>query len=667
MRIRNGISRHWVRLAAGAAALAVSGAALAATGAHGEAYGLNVTASVPVVGLNAGLPLADTGSQTAPPNFSVNQSVVSANVQAAPVLTLTTGVITGSTSSNLAMNQVDASAGVTALSLNAVGIANVGLVTLTADAISSQAQVRCSAGTAQASGTTTIANLKLNALGLSALTVNGTPAPNTVLVDVDLGTPAIPPLIPAVTLAQLKVTLNEQSTTGGVFSVNALHLSLNVLSLASVDTVIGHSEVKLDNCAAPPNMNAVTISVPNITAGNQASVPITGSCTPGSASAVALAATSTPAWSGSAVCQSNGTYATTANATGWADGSITFTATQDTATAQTTVTKSTAGPTPPTVTITTAADPITAANQNPYAVAGACTVGSGNVSYAITPSSGTPITGNTACSGTGTWSTSENVTPFPDGPVTITASQTDVNGTGTATKNVTKKAALPTVTVNPPLAVNQANQSSYSVSGTCSENGQPVTVTLTDAGAAHTVTPAAPTCTGGTWSITGINVGALNDGPITIAASQTNGNGTGTGSGTANKDATAPTVTVTAPPIDAGNEHHYVPSGTCTTGDGDVTVTIGTLPSFTVPCTGGGTWTGPGTDVSSLPKGDVVVTATQTDTAGNTGTGTATTPKSTEDNGSGSGIAPVPVGGLWAGLLLLVTGLGAVRRRTRQA
>lgn len=666
MRIKKGLARHWSRLAAGVAALAVSGAAFAASGADGRAYGLNVTADVlSVVGLT--VPLADTGPQAAPPNFTANQSVVSANVDVGTVLNLTTGVISGNTSSNLAMNQVDASAGVANPNLSALSlpIIGTGLLSLTADAISSQAQVRCSAGTRTATGTSNIANLHLKALGLVDLPVTTTLVAPMTLVDLDLSVPFVG------TVAHLKVVLNEQATVGNIFNVNALHLQLTLLdapllglTAANVDVVIGHSEVELDDCAAPAG--AVTINVPNITAGNQATVPISGNCTPGSASAVALTANSTPtAWSGSAVCQANGTYATTVDATAWNDTAnppgITFTATQDAATAQTTVSKNTAGLLPPVVTITTAADPITAANQGAYAIGGACTAGAGDVTYTIAPSSPV-ITGTTACTAGGAWATTVAVNTVPNGPVVITASQTNANGTGTATKNVTKQAALPVVTVNTLLTVNQANQGNYSVSGTCSENGQPVTVTLTDVGAAHTVIPPAPTCTGGVWTITGINVSTLNDGTITVTASQTNGNGTGTGTRNGTKDATPPVVTVDAPPIDSTNEHNYIPSGTCTAGDGDVTVTIGNLPPFTVPCSGTGTWTGPGTDVSNLPPGDVVVTGTQTDGAGNTGTGTDTTNKVT----AAAGIAPVPVGGLWAGLLLLVTGLGAMRRR-RQA
>ncbi|MEZ5608328.1 MAG: choice-of-anchor P family protein [Burkholderiaceae bacterium] len=631
---------------------------MAATGAQGRGYGLNVTANVAVVGLSA--PLGDTDTQTTPPNFNESVSVISANVTAAPVLTLTTDAVTGSTVSNLAMNQVDASGGVDNLNLNAVGVGGIGLVTLTADVIQSEAKVRCSAGSAQASGTTQIANLQLKALGLSALTVNGTPDVNQSLVNLDLKVPIV-----GTTLAQLQVTLNQQSSAGGVFSVNALRLHLNVLGLAVIDTVIGHSEVKLDDCAAPANMGAVTISVPNpINAGNQASVPVTGSCTPGSASSVALSATSTPAWSASAVCQPGGTYGTTVDASGWADGSITFTAQQDSASAQTTVTKDSTGGgggTPPTVTITTAADPINAGNQASYTIGGACSDNTVPVNLLISSGGTNYNPGNATCSG-GAWTTTISTTTLPDGAVTIRASQTNADGTGTANKIVTKFTAVPVVSVYPPLAVNQANVGGFSVSGSCSENGQAVTVALSDG--ANTV-PASPTCSGGQWTASGLNLSALNDGTISVTASQTNGNGTGTDSKNTQKDVTPPTVTVTAPPIDTGNQHDYSPTGTCTAGDGDVTVTIGSLPPVTASCEAGGTWTAPPTDVSSLPRGDVVVTASQTDAAGNTGTGSATAAKSTEGTGGGSGsIAPVPVGGLWAGLLLLATGLGVLRRRT---
>ena len=94
-------------------------------------------------------------------------------------------------------------------------------------------------------------------------------------------------------------------------------------------------------------------------------------------------------------------------------------------------------------------------------------------------------------------------------------------------------------------------------------------------------------------------------------------------------DATAPVVTVDAAGIaNAANEDNYAASGTCTDGDGAVTVSItGASPASLSPACVGGAWTTSGFDVSAIADGAdvIVIGASQTDSFGNTGNAAAVT------------------------------------------
>ena len=90
-------------------------------------------------------------------------------------------------------------------------------------------------------------------------------------------------------------------------------------------------------------------------------------------------------------------------------------------------------------------------------------------------------------------------------------------------------------------------------------------------------------------------------------------------------DWTAPVLTLTPAGITAANAAAYPVSGTCTTGDGDVTVSVGSVSGSTI-CTAGNFTTS--LDVSGLSDGaSISVSASQTDTAGNLGSISTTTSK----------------------------------------
>ncbi|MFE4198683.1 hypothetical protein ACFRJ9_22775 [Paenarthrobacter sp. NPDC056912] len=98
-------------------------------------------------------------------------------------------------------------------------------------------------------------------------------------------------------------------------------------------------------------------------------------------------------------------------------------------------------------------------------------------------------------------------------------------------------------TVNAPASVTVSTAANVPVTGTAEANST-VVLTVTDAGAAHTVTQTRTANGSGAWSTSGLNLSTLNDGPITYSARATDAAGnTGLpGTDTSSKDATAPTV-----------------------------------------------------------------------------------------------------------------------------
>ncbi|WP_460482075.1 choice-of-anchor P family protein [Comamonas humi] len=593
------IVRRMVRWLLIAAVCGWGATSFAASSGKGQAYGVNVGANLTLAG--AAVQLGDTGLQSAPPDFDVAGPIISADIGASllgvKVLGVTTGVITNQTQSTLAQNRVVSNSSVDGLNVSLVSALGASLLNLGANTITSTAQMACVNGIPAGSGSATI----VGGTGLlSGVAVN--PGANTGLN----------------VLGVASVLLNEQSLSpdGKKISVNAIHISINVLGLITADIVVGHSEASITDCKPTVTLNAL----PAVTSGNQSSVPISGTCSAGSGN---VAITSNPAGATqSLACLSNGTYSGTLNMSGLPDGSIMVTATQTasgfTGSDSKTTTKNTAVPGAPTVAVTSA-PAITAGNQASYGVSGTCSANGVPVSVSIGG-----VAASTTCSG-GTWSVSGvNVSGLPDGSVTVTASQTVGGLTGQGSLTTSKSTAPqgpPVVTVGSAPTINAANQTSYSASGTCSANGVPVTVTI---GSVSTQA----TCSGGTWSVSGVNVSSVGDGPVTVTASQTVGGQTGSGTRATTKDAQAPTVAVTtAPTINAGNQSSYGVSGTCSENGRPVSVSVGSVSVVPAPTCSGGAWSVSGVDVGGLASGPVTVTASQTDAAGNTGSGTRATTK----------------------------------------
>ena len=118
------------------------------------------------------------------------------------------------------------------------------------------------------------------------------------------------------------------------------------------------------------------------------------------------------------------------------------------------------------------------------------------------------------------------------------------------------------------------------------------------------ITPGAqPICTGGAWSITGLNVSSLTDGTVTITADHDDSFGNSAAQVTQNvqKDTTIPTVAITgAQNISLSNENIYSVSGTCSEDTQVVIVNVGGITLGAQPTCSSGIWSVTGLNVSGL-------------------------------------------------------------------
>jgi len=217
-----------------------------------------------------------------------------------------------------------------------------------------------------------------------------------------------------------------------------------------------------------------------------------------------------------------------------------------------------------------------------------------------------------------------NVSGPNDGTLTLSVTLTDTGGnTGiAATDTVVKDVVVPTVSFTSTPAITAANASSYNVTGTCSDSGRMVIVSING-------TPnVGPPCLGGTFSATAMDVSGEPDGTVVVTADHSDeaGNNAVQASSSVSKDALPPSgysVSIDQAAINSGN----VAAFSFTFAGAEVGATY----NYTISSSGGGTnATGSGTvtaanenisgiNVSGPNDGTLTLSVTLTDTGGNTG------------------------------------------------
>jgi len=480
----------------------------------------------------------------------------------------------------------------------------------------------------------------INNTNVGTFTVNGTCAINNAtvtitLTDVNLLTVTATPICNGSTFS---TTMSTVPLTNGVINLYAV--------LKASGYYDATATVTFNKLTTPP---AVTITSPTtltyINSANKTAFAIQGTCT-ATAGNVSIAV---GAVHGTAAC-AGGAFSGTLDVHSLADGAVTATASQtDVSSVTTTVSVNfTKDTTPPSIAITSAPNYIYSGNKTAYVVSGTCSdAGSGitgNVSVAISDGTNTK-TGTSAC-GSGTFSVTLNTTTstpsaFGDGSntLTITASLSDgATNTNSATATRSQDLTSPILVIgSAPAFINNTNKNAYVVSGTCSDAlsgifGN-VTVSVGDGTNSKSGTS---TCSGGNYSVTldttSASPGSLANGSITVTASDNDVAGnTKSATSTTTKNTTGPIVGISSPTtgsfINIANKAAFNVSGTCTAGDGNISVGIGSV-NGTTACTGGGTFT-TNLDVHSLSDGAVTATISQTDLASNTSTASVNFTKDT--------------------------------------
>ncbi|MCO4276780.1 Ig-like domain-containing protein [Pseudarthrobacter sp. HLT3-5] len=251
--------------------------------------------------------------------------------------------------------------------------------------------------------------------------------------------------------------------------------------------------------------------------------------------------------------------------------------------------------------------------------------GSGVASITYSVDSGSPTTVNAANSA---------VTVGGDGTHVVSYFATDNAGNASASQNLAVKidtVAPGTPSIVVPTYVNIANVANVPVNGTA-EPGSTLTLTVTDAGAAHTVSQTVAASGTGAWTATGLNLTSLNQGTVTYTAKATDaaGNTGSTVTVTSIKDTLAPAApTISAPTyVNIANAANVPVSGTAESGSAVTLLVTDVGAAHTVSqsaTAGGGAWSASSLNLSALNDGAVTYTATATDAAGNTGTSAAVT------------------------------------------
>ena len=421
-----------------------------------------------------------------------------------------------------------------------------------------------------------------------------------------------------VTVAGLNpVTATCDGTNWSSTGVDASSLVDGQVSIsASMVDAVGNPAASALTMTVTKDINTQAVAIGSldvINSANKGAYEVSGTCSSHSGN-VTVTLVSTQTVSQTAVCQSSRWATGAFNVSALADGTVTVTAgfgsVQDGS--GRTVIKDTAAPT---ITLATDLSAINKANQGSYTISGTCNESSAVVTVTV----GALTARTTTCLGT-TWSLGDyNASTTTGNSVAITASIKDQyeNTQAASGVSVDRDIVVPIVGItSTSLHINKANERNYTLEGSC-EAGVSVSVTVATLG------PESLTCGGSnTWSLSGLNTSALNEGAgLSLVVSQTDAAGNvGSVTATFDKDTTAPTVAITSErKVNLANKGNFTIVGSCSENSRKVGVTIATGGEVEVGCASQ-IWTYSAIDLSNavtFPEGTIAVSITHGDKVGN--------------------------------------------------
>ena len=348
-----------------------------------------------------------------------------------------------------------------------------------------------------------------------------------------------------------------------------------------------------------------------------------------------------------ATVDGSGNWTVTLPAPG-SDGALLVTATAtdadgNTASTSTTLTVDTVAPTIAIDANLELDDRVNASEDNTFTVSGTTTGVENGQTVSVTVSDGAgghSVDTTATVLADGSWTATDvNISGFVNGPITVTADVSDVAGNPApqADTTVTLDNVAPTIAIDANLElddrVNASEDNTFTVSGTTTgvENGQTVSVTVSDGAGGHSVDTTATVLADGSWTATDVNISGFVNGPITVTAdvSDVAGNAAPQADTTVTLDNVAPTIAIDAnleldDRVNASEDNTFTVSGTTTGVENGQTVSVtvsdgagGHSVDTTATVLADGSWTATDVNISGFVNGPITVTADVSDVAGN--------------------------------------------------
>ncbi len=449
--------------------------------------------------------------------------------------------------------------------------------------------------------TTPATNGYINSANVAALTITGTCSENTQTITFSGAASGTATCF----TGTFSKSLNFTAAPQGSVTLNA---TLN--DAAGNSTSISRVLIK---DTVPPILTLINTNSIDINNANYATFSLSGTCSENGQS-VAL---SSGSMTGTATC-SGGNWSASFDFTSAPQGAVVATASQtdlagNSSSVNLNLNKNT---TIPTLGITSPAANayVNIANRSAFVINGVCSA-IGEAIHITAPVNATAI-----CAANGTWNTTLDLTSLAEGNFTMVFNHSDSSGNmANGTRIYKKDTIAPSLAIGSPVAnsyINTSTVASFAVSGTCSENGQTVAITI-GGDASSTAS-----CLSGAWSAN-LDFTSAAEGTVSITVSHADAAANSVSSNRSFvKDTVAPLLTIASPAdgayINATNVSSFAVTGTCSENTKNVVITGNAF--ATVPCTSGA-WN-VNLNFSAASQGVVSISVAHTDAAGNSSTTT---------------------------------------------